>query len=275
MHKKVFKILALVIAIFAFFMVSKVNAVELDENENNYQIVIEDDANLLTDGEERELRTIMEGLTEYGNVIFKTTNTENSYSSLKYIQNYYYSKFKNNSGVAFYIDMKNRQLCACATGGLDDIITSAKCDTIMDNVYRYASNKNYYMCASETYTQMNKLLLGQKIAETMKYICNAIVSVMLSLFASYGLFILLSGSKKASQKELISECEVSFQHSPIDAWKTGTHSEYSPRSESSSSGGSSSSSRRRRRWRLLRQWRKPWILKIYIKRAVCFLNHTA
>ena len=39
--------------------------------------------------------------------------------------------------------MNKRQICACATGGLDRIITSSKCDTIMDNVYKYAPEGEY------------------------------------------------------------------------------------------------------------------------------------
>ena len=239
MHRKIAKLLFVIATVLMILPITKVNGMQLDEEINNYQIIIEDDANLLTDGEEKELRTIMQDLAGFGNVVFKTTSSvKNSSSSLKYIQNYYYSKFKNESGVAFYIDMSERQLCACATGGLDDIITNAKCNTIMDNVYTFASKGNYYMCASETFSQMNKLLNGQKIAESMKYICNAILAVMVSLFASYAFFVMISGNKKASQRELIDECEVFLEHGPIDVKKTGTHSVYSPVS-SSSSGGSS------------------------------------
>ena len=248
MHRKIAKLLLVMATVLMILPITNVNGAQLEEETNNYQIIIEDDADLLTDSEEKELRTIMQDLAEFGNVVFKTTKTvNNSYSSLKYIQNYYYSKFHNNSGVAFYIDMSQRQLCACATGGLDDIITNAKCNTIMDNVYKYASKGNYYMCASETFSQMNRLLNGQRIAESMKYICNAIVSVMVSLFASYTLFVMISGNKKASQKELIDECEVFLEHGPIDVQKTGSHGVYSPVSDSNSSGGSSSSGGGRRR----------------------------
>lgn len=258
MRRKVSILLFFIMTIFIALPVFKVYGVEIGNTIDNvpteiednviskYQIIIEDDANILTDSEETELKTIMADLVEFGNVVFKTTSTvNNSSSSLKYIQNYYYSRFNNESGVAFYIDMNQRQLCACATGGLDDIITNGKCDTIMDNVYTYASKGNYYMCASETFTEMNRLLNGQRIAESMKYICNAIVSVMLSLFASYTLFVMISGSKKASQKELIDECEVALKHGPIDVKKTGSHRVYSPQSSGSSSGGSSGGGRRR------------------------------
>ena len=155
MHKKRFFVLV-IFSIILLIFATQVKATNLND-ENNYSdtnIIIEDDANLLTKEEKYQLRQKMAVLSEYGYVMFKTTNTTTNYNSLRYIQNYYYSKFGNKSGVAFYIDINNRQVCACATGGLDKIITSSKCDTIMDNVYVYARNGTYYECAKETFSQI-------------------------------------------------------------------------------------------------------------------------
>ena len=253
------KIVALFIIILTLlFPLTKVFAIDTDSY-NGYVIIIEDDANLLKENEKKDLKEKMSKLLEYGNVMFKTTSTSDNYSSLRYIQNYYYSKFKNQSGVAFYIDMNNRQICACATGGLDKTITSAKCDTIMDNVYTYARRGDYYGCALETFSQMDNLLNGRKIAESMKYICNGILSVMISLFASYGIYIMLTNTKKASQNDIIDECEVFLEHTPIIVEKTGTHRVYSPISDSSSSGGSSGGGRR---WRwIFWKWWKSRVLE--------------
>lgn len=237
MLKKIVFII-LMICIISILPLSKSKAVETNNSE--YLIVIEDDANLLTEEEEQNLKIKMEELKEFGNVMFKTTNTYNSSSSLRYIQNYYYSRFENRSGLAFYIDMNNRQLCLCATGGLDELITSSKCDTIMDNVYRYARKGNYYSCAIETFAQSNQLLNRQKIAESMKHICNAFLSVMISLFIGYGFVRVISHAKKATNYEIISESEMSLEHSQVEVQKTGSHKVYSPVSSSSSSGRSSS-----------------------------------
>ena len=238
MHKKIIKLFLLII-LFVLLSTTFVFAMDNEVNiSKNYEIIIEDDADLLTDLEEQKLKSYMAVLSEYGNVMFKTTNTLNNSTSLRYIQNYYYSKLGNRSGVAFYIDMNKRQVCACATGGLDKILTNGKCDTIMDNAYTYAKRGNYLECAKETFFQMNRLLSGGKIAESMKYICNSILSIMISLFASYGFFMLIAGNKKVSQKDLIKECVVSLEHGPIDINKTGTHSTYSPISDSSSGGSS-------------------------------------
>ena len=245
MHKKILALYILLTIISFIIPANKIFATNSETNTSiNNQILIEDEANLLSEKQEEDLRTNMIKLTEFGNVIFKTSNSITNKDPLKYIQNYYYSKFQNSSGVAFYIDMNQRKICACATGGLDKLITSSKCNTITDNVYRYASNNNYYQCASEAFNQMYKLLNGQKIAESMKYICNAILSLMLALFASFGLFKHLTSITKTGQKEILKECSVYLEHTPIIINKVGTHKEYSPVSDSSSGGFS-----RRRRWR--------------------------
>ena len=250
-----FFILILLIIFISFSLTSNSKGTS-----QNYQIIIEDDANLLTESQKLELKSEMTALTEFGYVIFKTTNTNTGYyKPLKYIQDFYYSKYGNASGVAFYIDMKSRQICACATGGLDRVITNGKCDSIMDNVYTYASKGNYYKCAQETFSQMNLLLNGEKIAEPMKHICNVFVSIMLSQFAIYGIYSLINKNRKPSHKELIEECEVSFEHTPVSVTKTGQHKVYSPSSSDSSGIGGSSSGGGGRRW-IFRKWRKPRIL---------------
>ena len=255
MHKK---ILVLFLVFMFLLPILHIYATNLEGNVSlDYQIIIEDDANLLTESEELELRYKMARLTEFGNVIFKTTNTTINTTSLSYIKNYYYSKFGNNNGVAFYIDMNSRYLCACATGVLDEKITNSKCDSIMDNVYKYATNGDYYTCAVKTYEQMERVLNGQRISESMKYICNAILSIMISLFVSFGIFILSSRNKKASRNDLVKECISSLEYSPIEVTRAGTRRVYSPRSESSSSGGGHSSSGGRWRRRFLWKRRKP------------------
>lgn len=240
MHKRLLIILMIVFLLIDIPM--KVNAENTDINNRkiNYKVIIEDDANLLTEEEEKKLKECMTDLTEYGNVLFKTTNSANGTNSLRFIQNYYYSILNNKSGVAFYIDMYSRQVCACATGGLDSIVTNSKCDTIMDNVYTYAKKRNYYKCAEETFTEIKDLLEGRKIAEKMKYYCNAIVAIMISLFSTYGIFILYTtvlNNKKASDIELLAETKVTLDYTPINANKTGSHSVYSPVSDGGSSSG--------------------------------------
>lgn len=234
------KVLIFLFTIIICTLCNDVNATEIENiNNSQYKVIIEDEADLLTESEEEELKRKMVPLTEYGNVLFKTTIAPNSTDSLRFIKNYYYSILKNDKGVAFYIDMSARQVCACATGGLDSIITTSKCNTIMDNVYMYARKSQYLKCAEKTFDEMSTLLEGGRIAEKMKYFCNGIISIMMGLFATFGFYMIYATNRKATRKDLIGECEVKLNYSPINVVKTGSHSVYSPISDDSSYGGSS------------------------------------
>ena len=68
--------------LFIFFalLITPVYAEELYVNEiNNYKVIYEDDAKLLSEDEKEKLKEVMIPLTEYGNILFKTIN-DNSYT---------------------------------------------------------------------------------------------------------------------------------------------------------------------------------------------------
>ena len=61
----------------------------------NSKIVIEDTANLLTAEEERTLKNELAPLSEFGNVLFRTTKDSHEKSALNYIKDYYYNMFND------------------------------------------------------------------------------------------------------------------------------------------------------------------------------------
>lgn len=154
--------------------------------DTNYSAIVTDDANLLTSDEEDALLDDMKPLTEHGNILLCTTTNSGSMSTSEYAQKTYQNTFGSNSdGSALAIDMQNRNIWIFSTGHSYDIITSSYADTITDNAYSYASNEQYYKCASVCFAQMYTLFSGQKIAQPMKYICNAFLALLLSLFLNY------------------------------------------------------------------------------------------
>lgn len=60
--------------------------------DTGYSVIIEDDADLLTDGEEESLAGLMEGITDYGSVALKTID-DNSRSTESYIRDFYSDLF--------------------------------------------------------------------------------------------------------------------------------------------------------------------------------------
>ena len=213
----------------------------ITEKYGEYQLIIEDDADLLNSSEELLLKESMIKLTEYGNIIFKSID-KNTTSTASYAKSYYNNRFGKQSGTVFLIDMKNRKIYIFSNGDNYTKVTDSKAETITDNIYEYATDKEYDKCAKKAFEQILTVLEGGKIAEPMKYISNAVLAVMISLFINFAIFKLATNNSKANGTEQIKECERFLEHTPPVVTKVGQHREYSPQSSSSGGGGG-------RRWR--------------------------
>ncbi len=234
------KVKYLLLILFVFLISSNVYAEDINnkDNENRYKIVIEDDADLFTDEEEIKLKDIMVPLTEYGHIAVKTIN-DNSYGSASsYASNYYHNNFGSESGSLFLIDMVTRKIYIFSDGANYKIINNDKAYIITDNVYKYASYKQYFECTKEALTEIRTLLEGGKILEPMRYISNAILSITISAFVTFGIANIFTKIKPVSEKYMLKNAVSSFEVKEFDIQKVGTHSEYHP-SSSSSGGGSS------------------------------------
>ncbi len=210
----------------------------ISENKNGHTLLIEDDANLLTPEEEEKLREKMKPLTKYGHIVFKSISTNPKYSTKEFANDFYYSKFGNESGTIFIIDMDKRMIYIVSAGENYKHITNSKADIITDNIYRYASRKEYYECAEKAFEQIGIVLDGGKIAEPMRHASNVVISIVLAFFINFFIVLNASKLKKAANSEVLKNCDIAFEAGNVSGAKTGTHKVYSPPS-SSSSGGSS------------------------------------
>ena len=237
MNKKLFKIL--LFFTFILFSTINVNALSLEPYFNetsNYKVVIEDDAELLNEDELDQLKEDMIPLTEYGNIAFKTIS--NNYTSTAfYASSYYHENFSTTSGTLFLIDMDNRMIYIFSDGENYKFITDNKADIITDNVYTYASDERYYECASIAFEQIYTILQGGKIAEPMRHISNIFIAITIGFFTTFIYVLISSGIRKASNKEILKGCNISFNVSDAYGVKTGQTRVYSPRDSGSSSGG--------------------------------------
>ena len=252
-YKKVYKKMGVLIALvlvfvtFAVLVLGASKAVVRAEEEEaykasytnpdtGYEAVIEDDAELIEESDYEALIDLMKQITPYGNVMLKTIDT-NSISTEGYVRSLYNSRYGSGSGTIFIIDMHNRNIWIHSNGAINRTINKAYAETITDNVYTYASDADYYICAMKVYEQEYTLLQGRKIAQPMKYISNALLAVVIAVVINYIIVRVYSSKRKASTKSLMNglfeyrafnNCNVVFTH------QTKT---YSPRE--SSSGGSS------------------------------------
>lgn len=262
MKKKLFILLVLLLSVFSIYNVyadendeyynydtEEYDSYEIDQSNNNeeniiseksesgYQLIIDDQADLLSEEEEEKLKQEMVKLTEYGNIAFVSVSTNNS-GTPYFASSYYHSHFGTDSGSIFLIDMDNRQIYIFSDGFNYSIITNSKANIITDNIYTYASYEKYYDCAYHAFEQMDTLLSGGKIYEPMRHISNFVLAIVSAFFINFIIVLINSSVKRASNNEIIKTCDIEFNCANIVGRKTGTHSVYSPQS-SGSSGGSS------------------------------------
>ncbi|MDO4304316.1 MAG: TPM domain-containing protein, partial [Bacillota bacterium] len=197
------------------------------------QVIIEDDADLLTDEEEEELAELMRGITDYGDVAFKTID-DNYQTTENYIKAYYQEQFGSGSGTIFLIDMDNRNIWIHSNGKIYRTITKSYANTITDNVYTYASRGDYYGCAREAFSEILTLLQGSKIAQPMKYISNALLALIVSLMLTFLVVAASSAVKKPKEKELLEATKYKYILKNPKATFTHTTKVYDPPSSGSS-----------------------------------------
>lgn len=207
--------------------------------ETDYEIYIDDWAELLTPTEEDALRKVMEPITSHGNVAFVSISENPTYSTEDYADDYFYDHFGYESGTVFVIDMEERYIWIHSNGLIYQTVTDAYASTITDNCYSYASDEDYYECAAKAFEQINSLLEGRAIAQPMKYISNALLAIILALLVNYFFVMFVSRGKKPSTSQLLngifSKVEVT---NPRTEFINQTK-RYSPQSSGSSGGGRS------------------------------------
>ena len=209
----------------------------LQNPDTGFQIILEDDAGLLSEDELTQLSLEMQNITAYGNVAFKSVSC-NYLSASRFAENYYHELFGQQSGTLFLIDMDNREIYIFSDGAVNRTITGSYADTITDNVYRYASEGEYFLCASKAFEQISSLLAGRKIAQPMKYISNALLALILAALINYFIIRALSSGKKPSTGEILNASSASFAFRNPQKYLTNQTKVYSPPSGGGGGGRS-------------------------------------
>ncbi|MBP5158548.1 MAG: TPM domain-containing protein [Treponema sp.] len=177
-----------------------VSDIPMYENEDTgYVMAVLDWADLLSDEEENLLLDEMYALTEWGNAIFCSAESAEGSSAQDLAASIYEDLFGyGESGAIFFVDMYRRRLEIHSDGEVYKTITSDYAQTITDNIYRMASEGDYYSCAVEAFRQMATLLAGGRIRQPMKHASNALLALALSLFFCY--LYMAGKSRTASEK---------------------------------------------------------------------------
>lgn len=213
--------------------------------DTGYHIYIDDKADLLTDDEEDALLENMEAITTYGNVAFISILQNPYYDTDDYAKNYYKTYFGTESGTILLIDMQERYLHIFSNGAIYKVVTTSYANTVTDNVYRYASNGDYFSCANIAFSQIYSLLEGHRIAQPMKYISNALFALLLAMLFNYCFVMFFSKARKVGNRQLLENIDTKVEIKNPSVRFLQQTKKYSPRDSGSSHKSSSSRSGRR------------------------------
>ena len=210
-------------------------------SETGYSVIIEDDASLLSNDEKIQLAETMKDITPYGSVAFKSISYNPYSSTSSFVEKYYHSLFGTGSGTVFLIDMDNRNIWIYSDGSIYSTITTAYANVITDNVYTYASDRDYFSCANKAFIQEAALLQGRRISQPMKYISNALLAIAIAILINYFIVRQTSRVRKASDNEIVNGVFANNAFNNVSVNFIRQTRTYSPRSSSSSgsSGGHS------------------------------------
>ena len=104
------------------------------------------------------------GADDVTDQVVNVLQSENELSTESYIKEFYRENFGNESGIVFLIDMDNRYIYLFSDGDIYDVVTKRYAEIITDNIYQYASDGEYYVCAYKAFEQVLDLLEGKDIS---------------------------------------------------------------------------------------------------------------
>lgn len=215
-----------------------------------FRVVIEDEIDLLSSTEERQLLDDMIPLTEYGNVAFWSTR-ENASNELVQAEQRRRSLFDLESASILVINMNLRTVSIQSYGTLYDVITVYRANSITNNVRNDLTRGQYYSASAKAFSQMESLMRGNRIAQPMKILSNLCIALMIGLMLMLRqVFRYASTFRKPSLPQIVGATALAF--TAVTVAGKGARRTYSPLSSddsddggysggSSWSGGSSSS----------------------------------
>ena len=204
---------------------------------SGYDIIIDDAADLFRDSEKEQLIPYMVDCAGGGHVMLVTVTDNRFGSAYDYCENYYRSIMPEESGIMFLIDLDTRELRFYSEGTYHRELTSSVMNIISDNIYKMASNGDYFGCAKEAFAEIADVLEGKRIAAPMKYVSNACLAILLALILSYFFTRGVSKAAKPSNSEIMNAIYSSFEFRNPGVKFVNETRRYSPRSSGSGGGG--------------------------------------
>ena len=144
-----------------------------------------DGAGLFTQEQIQHLEHRLEKVIEKtgADVSILTADGFNGLSVYDYIEEYYeqygYGKVKDHGGAILVIDMQGRKVYVLSTGNLEEYYKGTVTDQIVDDVYIYLKDAEYYAGAEEFVNQTEKVVLKNEHPFLARFQVHNIMSSLL------------------------------------------------------------------------------------------------
>ena len=183
--------------IFVFAIAFVLLLAPLNVEASNDNVCVVDDANLLTDEEISDLEDYLDSLNSDVNYLAVTSDTSDyGKNADARLESYYTSIFAGESdGVAFIIDMYDREIVLAGYGDIDGKISNADALDISDNTYTYASKQEYYNCFYKAFYHADAIINKGFILRPMRIIVAFLISLLLGYLGTF-IFAILERSKE-------------------------------------------------------------------------------
>lgn len=202
---------------------------EYTNETSGYEIIVKDDADLLTDSEETLLaKDYMTAVSDYSNVVFLSLESNPFKSSEDYAANYLYETFDREDSIVFMIDMDYRYVYTYSYGHVHDKLSKAKTDAITDNVYKYAKKGDYYTCATSAYSQIYDVCSGHSIRQPMRFVSSLMLAIILAFLINYFVVKRYSHGRKPTSSQLIDGINYRFNVLSIHTKRVNSTKLFSP-----------------------------------------------
>lgn len=196
--------------------------------ETEYEAFIQDDMDLLTEENEKELLKTMEKITEFGGVAFVSISEEEK-NSWEYARKSYLELFCGENGVVFLINMYDKSIYIYCGGGLSYSLTNSKITEISKKVSYYISHENYVLACKKAYSEMLTILERDEVTTVRKYVSNGVLALILGFFVTFIAVKITSYTKKADDSQRLEYINHQYQMDNAMAMFSHTSRKYSPR----------------------------------------------
>lgn len=162
-------------------------AFRMPNETTGYYALVDDSAELLDRAEYDGVLETMMNITEYCNAGLYTYSGGSTEYVINKAKAWGETNLKGTDGryTMFIIDMSTRQLAVYSSEEIYQVITQSKAYTITDNVYSYASRKQYATCAKTAFNQMYRVLKGENVSGSMRIVSNILLALLAAILLAY------------------------------------------------------------------------------------------